>query len=415
VSDSDRTFEDLGLSDPILRAVADLGWERPTEIQAACIPVALTGRDIVGHAKTGSGKTGAFGIPIVERCDPTLDHLQSMIVTPTRELAMQVATDVRIIANARGLRVVDVYGGQDINRDLFVLSGDPQIIVGTPGRLQDLIWRSRIDMSNIRAFVLDEADEMLSLGFYEDMEFLFSTMPENTQQNLMFSATMPRPIKRLADQWLKDSIEVQVVGNDAPTVDAVVQGFFRVREVAKQELLERLLRDDRVKTVVFCRRKDRARDLGSRLKRSGFDVEAIHGDLTQDVRTQIMRDFKRGGTEVLVATDVAARGLDVKDLDRVINYDAPHDVESYIHRIGRTARAGRAGVAITFIGQGDGGILRQLHTKLGVRLREIALPDGIAGHDGGSHGGHDEHHASGRAQRGSRRRRGGGTPRRAAA
>lgn len=341
-------FEDLEIDSRILRAVTEMGFEAATPIQAQAIPVQMEGRDIVGQAQTGTGKTAAFGIPLLQKVDPKEKKLQAMILCPTRELAIQVAEELRRLAKyMHGVKVVPVYGGQDISRQIRSLKDGVQIVVGTPGRVMDHMRRKTIRCDCIHTAILDEADEMLDMGFLEDMETILGELPEE-RQTLMFSATMPMEIQRIAANFQRDPVMVKVVKKEL-TVPEVTQYYYEVRRDTKVEVMCRLLDMYSPKlSMAFCNTKKQVEDLVGELQGRGYFADGLHGDMKQMQRDQVMNRFRTGKTEVLVATDVAARGIDVGNVEAVFNYDIPQDDEYYVHRIGRTARAGHAGIAFSF-------------------------------------------------------------------
>ncbi len=341
-------FEDLQIDDRILRAVTEMGFEAATPIQAQAIPAQMEGHDIVGQAQTGTGKTAAFGIPLLQKVNPEEKDLQAIILCPTRELAIQVAEELRRLAKyMHGVKVVPVYGGQDITRQIRSLKDGVQIVVGTPGRVMDHMRRKTIRCDAIHTAILDEADEMLDMGFLEDMETILGEMPEE-RQTLMFSATMPMEIQRIAATFQKDPVLVKVVQKEL-TVPEVTQYYYEVRRDTKVEVMCRLLDMYSPKlSMAFCNTKKQVDDLVSELQGRGYFAEGLHGDLKQVQRDQVMNRFRTGKTEILVATDVAARGIDVGNVEAVFNYDIPQDDEYYVHRIGRTARAGHTGIAFSF-------------------------------------------------------------------
>ena len=341
-------FEDLGIESRILRAVTEMGFEAATPIQAQAIPVQMEGHDIVGQAQTGTGKTAAFGIPLLQKVDPEEKKLQAMILCPTRELAIQVAEELRRLAKyMHGVKVVPVYGGQDITRQIRSLKDGVQIVVGTPGRVMDHMRRKTLRCDHIHTAILDEADEMLDMGFLEDMETILGELPEE-RQTLMFSATMPMEIQRIAANFQKDPVLVKVVKKEL-TVPEVTQYYYEVRRDTKVEVMCRLLDMYSPKlSMAFCNTKKQVEDLVGELQGRGYFADGLHGDMKQMQRDQVMNRFRTGKTEVLVATDVAARGIDVGNVEAVFNYDIPQDDEYYVHRIGRTARAGHAGIAFSF-------------------------------------------------------------------
>ncbi len=340
-------FEDLNLEEKILRAVTDMGFEAASPIQAQAIPVQMDGRDMIGQAQTGTGKTAAFAIPLLQKMDSGSKKTQAIILCPTRELAIQVAEEIRRLARfTSGVKVLPVYGGQEIVKQIRSLKGGVQIIVGTPGRVMDHMRRKTIRTDDIHTVVLDEADEMLNMGFLEDMETILSQMPEE-RQTVMFSATMPQAIADIAKRFQKDPVMVKVVKKEL-TVPKVTQYYYEVKPRNKVEVMCRLLDLYSPKlSVVFCNTKKQVDELVQALQGRGYFAEGLHGDLKQEQRDRVMDSFRNGATEILVATDVAARGIDVDDVEAVFNYDIPQDDEYYVHRIGRTGRAGREGRAFS--------------------------------------------------------------------
>ena len=344
-----KSFADLALSPEMLHAVQDMGYEEATPIQAESIPHILEGQDILGQAQTGTGKTCAFGIPIIERVDLEDEHIQYLVLSPTRELAIQIADALHELTKYKeGIRVLCVYGGQPIDRQILALKKRPQIIVGTPGRVMDHMRRKTIRLDNLRGIVLDEADEMLNMGFKEDIDTILSETPARIQR-IFFSATMPKAILELTEKYLVNPIQVRMMMRQM-TVNNIEQYYIEVRESSKIEVLCRLIEADRIKlALIFCNMKRRVDEVCEKLQTRGYSAEALHGDMKQMARTRVMNRFKNGDVEILVATDVAARGIDVDNIEVVINYDLPQDEEYYVHRIGRTARAGRSGKAYTFV------------------------------------------------------------------
>jgi ATP-dependent RNA helicase DeaD len=342
------TFADLGLSDSTLEALHDVGYEQPSPIQEQAIPPMLQGRDVIGQAQTGSGKTAAFGLPIVEYVDPTEPEVQALVLTPTRELCIQVTQALRAYAQRKGADVVAVFGGAPIRTQQAQLKAGGHIVVGTVGRVLDLIGRHSLVLDSCRFVVLDEADEMLDLGFLEDVEKILRLTP-NSRQTALFSATMPPPIRALADNYLYDPEHVKVQSARL-TVDSVEQFQVGVKTADKADKLVEVLEAERPdQAIVFARTKIRTDQLYKKMKDRGFNVKALHGDMTQGARDGVMLGFKGGRVPILVATDVAARGLDISTVTHVVNYDVPRSPDVYVHRIGRTGRVGRAGRAITFV------------------------------------------------------------------
>lgn len=342
-------FEELNVDEKILKAIGDMGFEEASPIQAKAIPVVLEGKDIVGQAQTGTGKTAAYGIPMLQSIDPKLKCVQAVVLCPTRELAIQVADEIRKLAKyMSSIKVLPVYGGQEIVRQIKSLKTGVQIVVGTPGRVMDHMRRKTVKFDKVKMVILDEADEMLDMGFREDMETILTQMPEE-RQTVMFSATMPKAIMDIARTFQNDAEVIKVVRKEL-TVENIEQYYFEVRSKNKDEILSRLIDIYNPKlSVVFCNTKKQVDDLISKLKGRGYFADGIHGDMKQAQRDRVMNDFRKGKTEILIATDVAARGIDVDDVDIVFNYDLPQDEEYYVHRIGRTGRAGRAGLAFSFV------------------------------------------------------------------
>lgn len=342
-------FEELNISEPILRAIVEMGFEEASPIQANAIPHILEGKDIVGQAQTGTGKTAAFGIPLLESIDPKDRHLQAVVLCPTRELAIQVADEVRKLATfLHGIKVLPIYGGQEISKQIRSLKAGTQIVIGTPGRVMDHMRRKTVKFDNVKMIVLDEADEMLNMGFREDIETILKDTPED-RQTILFSATMPKPIMDIARTYQKNAEIIKVVKKEL-TVPKIEQYYYEVKPKNKDEVLCRLLdMHDPKLSLVFCNTKRQVDELVSTLQGRGYFAEGLHGDLKQQQRDRVMNSFRNGKAEILVATDVAARGIDVDDVEAVFNYDVPQDDEYYVHRIGRTGRAGRTGKAFTLV------------------------------------------------------------------
>ena len=342
-------FEDLGLRPQILRAVTEMGFEAASPIQARAIPILMEGRDVIGQAQTGTGKTAAFGIPILEKIDPKSRKMQALVLCPTRELAIQVADELRRLCRfMHGIKVLPIYGGQDIGKQIRSLKGGIQLIIGTPGRVMDHMRRHTLKFDELHTIVLDEADEMLNMGFREDIETILKDVPEE-RQTILFSATMPQPILDITKNYQKNAELVKVVKKEL-TVRNIDQYYYEVKEKNKEEVLSRLLDMYNPKlSLVFCNTKRRVDELTAALQGRGYFAEGLHGDMKQSQRDRVMNGFRNGKTEILIATDVAARGIDVDDVEAVFNYDLPQDDEFYVHRIGRTGRAGRVGKAFTFI------------------------------------------------------------------
>ena len=342
-------YENSEIDERIIRAVTEIGYEEMTPIQQSAIPALLEGRDIIGQAQTGTGKTAAFGIPLVQMIDPEDERVQAIVLCPTRELAIQAADELRRYAKyLPGVKVLPVYGGQDIEKQIRSLRGKVSIVVGTPGRVMDHIRRKSLKLEQLKMVVLDEADEMLNMGFREDIETILNGVPEE-RQTMLFSATMPKPIMELARAYQQNPEIIKVIRKEL-TVPNITQYYYEVRPKNKSEVLSRLLDIyDPKLSVVFCNTKKGVDELVADLKGRGYFAEGLHGDMKQTMRDRVMHRFRSGKTDILVATDVAARGIDVDDVDAVFNYDLPQDEEYYVHRIGRTGRAGRTGMAFSFV------------------------------------------------------------------
>jgi ATP-dependent RNA helicase DeaD len=367
-------FSELGLSEPIARALSELGFEAPTPIQARAIPVLMEGHDLVGLAQTGTGKTAAFALPLLQRLDPKLRGVtQALVMAPTRELACQVADGIAKFGKYTGLRVVPVYGGQPIDRQIRSLKTGAEIVVGTPGRLQDHMRRGSLSLANVKACVLDEADEMLALGFIEDMEAILGALPED-RQLAFFSATMPPRIANLTKRFLRDPKHISIQSKRR-TVDTTNQTYYEVPRGQKLEALARVLdMETPGPTIVFCRTRQETNDLAEALRVRGHEADPLHGDMNQGERDRVLKRFREGVCDLLVATDVAARGLDIDSVTHVINYDIPWDVEQYIHRVGRTGRAGRKGDAITLVEGRERRVLLQLERQIGAPIKPARIP-----------------------------------------
>lgn len=343
-------YENSGLDERILRAVSEMGFENMTPIQAQAIPVFMDGKDIIGQAQTGTGKTAAFGIPVLQMVDAGVKSLQALILCPTRELAIQAAEEIRKFGKyMEGIKVLPIYGGQDINKQIRSLRGGVQIVVGTPGRVMDHMRRHTLKLANLKIIVLDEADEMLNMGFREDIETILQDIPSEHQTGL-FSATMPKPIMDITATYQKpDAVVIKVAAKEL-TVPLINQYYYEVKLKNKEEVTSRLLDYYNPKRcLIFCNTKRGVDELAEVLKGRGYFAEGFHGDMSQAQRDKIMNGFRKGFVEILIATDVAARGIDVDDVEAVINYDIPQDIEYYVHRIGRTGRAGKKGRAFTLV------------------------------------------------------------------
>jgi len=367
-------FTDLGLPEPLLKALADVGYESPSPIQAATIPPLLGGRDVLGQAQTGTGKTAAFALPILARIDPSQQKPQALVLAPTRELAIQVAEAFQKYAHhLPGFHVLPIYGGQSYTPQLASLKRGVQVVVGTPGRVIDHLNRGSLDLSQLRCLVLDEADEMLRMGFIDDVEAVLKKIPE-TRQVALFSATMPQQIKRIATTYLRDPVEV-AIKTTTTTAANIRQRYWAVSGVNKLDALTRILEAEPFDAmIVFSRTKLGTQELADKLSARGISAAAINGDLDQKARERTIAQLKDGKIDVLVATDVAARGLDVERISHVLNYDIPYDTESYVHRIGRTGRAGRKGEAILFVAPRERGMLRAIERATRQPIEPMALP-----------------------------------------
>ncbi len=367
-------FKGFGLSETVLRGIAQLGYEEPTPIQERAIPLLMQGRDLLAQALTGTGKTAAFGIPLVERIDVKRMVPQAIVLAPTRELAVQVAEQVTHLGHQRGVTLLPIYGGQPIDRQLRVLRRGVHAIVATPGRLVDHMNRRTVDLSNVGMLVLDEADQMLDMGFQDDMEFILANLPTD-RITALFSATLPDPIVKLARKYMRDPELIRLSQPHALTVPEVIQTFYQVPFRHKQDALCRVLDAKRPESaMVFCSTKRMVDEVAERLQARGYMAEGLHGDMSQAIREKVLRGFRGGHIEVLVATDVAARGLDVPAVSHVINFDIPPDPEYYVHRIGRTARQGRTGEAITFVGPHEMRQLKVIERSTGARITREEVP-----------------------------------------
>lgn len=368
-----QLFHQFGLSQELLRSIERMGFEEATPIQAQTIPLSLQNKDIIGQAQTGTGKTAAFGIPLVEKINVQHSAVQAIVIAPTRELAIQVSEELYKIGYDKRTRVLPVYGGQDINRQIRTLKKRPHIIVGTPGRLLDHIRRNTLSLAEVHTVVLDEADEMLNMGFIEDIEHILSNVP-GERQTLLFSATMPDPIKAIAKRFMKQPEHIRIKAKEM-TVPNIQQFYLEVAERQKFDVLTRLLDLQSPElAIVFGRTKRRVDELSEALNVRGYSAEGIHGDLSQAKRLSVLRKFKEGTIDVLVATDVAARGLDISGVTHVYNFDVPQDPESYVHRIGRTGRAGKTGQAITFITDREHSILENIETITKRKMDQMIPP-----------------------------------------
>ncbi len=368
-------YEDSGLDERIIRAVTDMGFENMSPIQEAAIPVMMEGKDIIGQAQTGTGKTAAFGIPLLQKVDPDNKHLQAVVLCPTRELAMQAADDIRDFAKyMSGIKVLAVYGGQDISRQIKALSNGVQIVVGTPGRVMDHMRRHTMKLKSVKVLVLDEADEMLDMGFREDIETILQGMPEE-RQTALFSATMPKPILDITKKYQNDAEFIKMTPREI-TVAAIEQAYYRVPQKMKEEVLTRLMDYyNPARSLIFCNTKRMVDQLAESLKGKGYLCDGLHGDLSQNQRDTVMNLFRSGRINILIATDVAARGIDVSGVEAVFNYDIPEDIEYYVHRIGRTGRAGKSGKSFTLVGGREMYKLREIEKICHTKIEERHVPN----------------------------------------
>ncbi len=367
-------FEDLAISKELLRAVQEIGFEEMTPIQAEAIPLIIEGKDIIGQAQTGTGKTLAFGLPLLDALHARVRKLQVIVLCPTRELAIQVAEELkRVLTYKKGIYVVPIYGGQPIDRQIRSLNAGAHVVIGTPGRTIDHINRGTLRLNTVKTVVLDEADEMLNMGFIDDVEIILRKIPPERQM-LLFSATMPKPILELAKKYQKEPTFVKVVHRQL-TVPNVEQFYFEVKESSKLDVLCRLIDVHGLKSsLVFCNMKRRVDEVTMQLEARGYLAQGLHGDMTQPQRTYAMERFRRNVTEILVATDVAARGIDVENIEAVFNYDLPQDEEYYVHRIGRTARAGKSGQAFTFVVGREIHKLRDIESYAATKITRSPIP-----------------------------------------
>lgn len=370
------TFRDFPLSEAIQRAVAEVGYTEPTPIQAQSIPLILEGKDVIGRSHTGTGKTAAFGLPAIEMIDPDLEGVQVLALCPTRELAMQAAAEVEKFARyKKGVKVVAVYGGASMEKQIFQLKKGANFVIGTPGRIMDHLRRRTLRLGSLRVVILDEADEMLNMGFREDIETILAQAPEE-RQTVLFSATMPQPILDITREYQKDPVMVAIGSERSRTAENIEQFYFDCPMGRKMDVLNLLLaKYDPKLSVVFCNTKKMVDELSEYLTNADYQAVGIHGDMRQSARTQVMASFKSHRTRILIATDVAARGIDVENVDAVFNFDIPQDIEFYVHRIGRTARAGKEGKAYTLIsGRRQFYQLRDIMASTGAKIIQAEIP-----------------------------------------
>jgi ATP-dependent RNA helicase DeaD len=367
-------FSDIGLKEEIVQALDELGFEEPSPIQAQAIPVLLGGQDMIGQAQTGTGKTAAFGLPLLQHLDPEDDSTQAVVLTPTRELCIQVTQALRSYAEHLDINVVAVFGGTSVRDQAARVRYGAHVVVATVGRMKDLVQRGALNLNATRYVVLDEADEMLDLGFIEDVERILRMCP-NGRQTMLFSATMPPPVKRLAETYMYDPVTISITPKKL-TVDAIEQAYVEVDAAKKTEkLIEVLKKEEPEQAIVFCRTKIGTSRLDKRLRDKGLQSKALHGDLSQGQRDGVMISFKEHKSPLLVATDVAARGLDIEHVTHVINFDLPNNSEIYVHRIGRTGRVGRTGRAITFVTPKEVGEIKQIEKDVKTSIGEWEAPE----------------------------------------
>lgn len=366
-------FNELGLSEGIVETLTAIGYEQPTPIQEQTIQLALSGRDVLGQAQTGTGKTAAFGLPTIEKINPENKAIQALVIAPTRELAVQGQEELFRFGKSKGLKVRTVFGGSSIEKQIKALRSGAHIVVGTPGRMVDLLKRKALDLSHLETLILDEADEMLNMGFLDDIEFIIGKTPAE-RQTLLFSATMPNDIKKIGVKFMKNPEHIKVAAKEM-TADRIDQYFIKTKEFEKFDVLTRLLDVERPElAIVFGRTKRRVDEITRGLKLRGYRAEGIHGDLDQNKRLRVLRDFKGGHLDILVATDVAARGLDISGVTHVYNYDITQDQESYVHRIGRTGRAGKSGRSVTFVSYNEMGYLRAIEKLTKKEMKGMRPP-----------------------------------------
>ncbi|MFD1441022.1 DEAD/DEAH box helicase [Lacticaseibacillus hegangensis] len=366
-------FNELGLDQDMLKAIERSGFEEATPIQAQTIPLVLQGKDVIGQAQTGTGKTAAFGLPLIQMIDKEDRSVQTLVISPTRELAVQTQEEIYRLGTDKHIKVQAVYGGADMRRQIRGLADHPQVVVGTPGRLLDHINRHTLKLANLKHLVLDEADEMLDMGFIDDIEKIVEQAPAG-RQTLLFSATMPAQIMRLTNKFMNDPITVKIKSKEL-TADTVDQYYVRAKDFEKFDVMTRLFDVQSPEmTLIFGRTKRRVDELTRGLKARGYKAEGIHGDLSQQKRMSVLRQFKAGELDFLVATDVAARGLDISGVTHVYNYDIPQDPDSYVHRIGRTGRAGRKGVSVTLVTPNEVEYLRTIEALTKKRMTPLKPP-----------------------------------------
>jgi ATP-dependent RNA helicase DeaD len=370
-----NTFNELKLSEPVARAIKELGYETPSPIQAQALPILLgEPTDFIGQAATGTGKTAAFGIPLLEQIDPSKKSVQGLILCPTRELALQVCGQINLLGKYKNIKALPIYGGSNYSDQIYGLRSGSQVVVGTPGRIIDHLERGTLDLQNLKTVILDEADEMISMGFKEDLETILQAAPRESSQIWLFSATLDKEVRRVADTYLKNAKQVQV--NRTEMLSATVeQYYYPSRESDKPEILCKLIEAaEDFYGVIFCQTKSLVMDLTQYLSGRGYKVDCLHGDKTQNDRERTMQAFRDRKVTMLVCTDVASRGLDVKDITHVINYSIPREMDVYVHRIGRTARSGKAGIAISLVTPSHRGLIGRIEQMTKSRMKEGKIP-----------------------------------------
>lgn len=371
----ENKFEQLGLSNEVLKAIKDMGFSKPSQIQEQAIPVLLTGVDTIGQAQTGTGKTLAFGSVLLSKINPIDSKLpQAIVLSPTRELAMQIHEELNRIGKYNDSKIVCVFGGSDIEKQIRTIKKGAEIIVGTPGRVMDLMRRNVLKLNDVKYVVLDEADEMLNMGFVEDIETILEKIDDN-RQTILFSATMPSGIKKIAQNYMHADFKHVAILSKQTTATSVKQFYYEVKQKDRFETLCRLIDVANVKTgIIFCRTKRSVDEVTEQMQQANYNVEAMHGDLNQNHRMNTLRKFKKGTINFLIATDVAARGIDVENVTHVINYELPQDIESYVHRIGRTGRADKEGLAYSIITPREVSFLKQIERVTKSKITKVSVP-----------------------------------------
>ena len=370
-------FTKLGLSEELAKGIDEMGWSEPSPVQEEAIPLGLDGYDLIAQAQTGTGKTGAFGSIVISKIPSGQKKPEAIILAPTRELAVQVSEEVQRMAQYTGHVCTPIYGGASIEKQIKELEKGCDVVVGTPGRVRDMIEREYLDLTTVKIIVMDESDRMLDMGFIEDIEFIFKACPEDRQM-LMFSATMPEDIKRLATDYMKRPKEVNV-SKDELYLDLIDAYYISVGRRNKSWALTRILDIDKPKALIFCQTIKMVDTLEERLKEHGYKVEALHGDMPQKRREAVVNDFRNDKTDLLIATDVAARGLDIDDISYVVNYDMPDHIDTYIHRIGRTGRAGKRGTAVSFVTSAEEYLVHEFELRTGLMMERRDVPEAEEG------------------------------------